>query len=111
MAHLCVNVCVFVVVAGGARVCVHVVCEGVPCEGAKCARTLFNTAHFVPSFFLFGCSTNKLMSQTEANYKITPWNPAYYGPSRAKSAARSLRRALLMPQVNTRSRYRCGKRT
>ena len=33
------------------------------------------------------------------------------GPSRAKSAPRSLRRALLMPQVNTGSRYRCGKRT
>ena len=33
------------------------------------------------------------------------------GPSRAKSASRSLRRALLMPQVNTGSLYRCGKRT
>ena len=30
------------------------------------------------------------------------------GPSRAKSAPRSLRRALLMPQVNTGSLYRCG---
>ena len=33
------------------------------------------------------------------------------GPSRAKSAPRSLRRALLMPQANPGSRYRCGKRT
>ena len=34
-----------------------------------------------------------------------------YGPSRVKSASRSLRRALLMPQANTGSIYRCGKRT
>ena len=33
------------------------------------------------------------------------------GPSRAKSAPRSLRRALLMPQVNPGSLYRCGKRS
>ena len=33
------------------------------------------------------------------------------GPSRAKSAPRSLRRALLMPQVNPGSLYRCGKGT
>ena len=33
------------------------------------------------------------------------------GPSRANFASRSLRRALLMPQVNTGSLYRCGKRT
>ena len=33
------------------------------------------------------------------------------GPSRAKSASRSLRRALLMPWVNAGSRYRRGKRT
>ena len=33
------------------------------------------------------------------------------GPSRAKSASRSLRRALLMPQANTGSIYRCGERT
>ena len=33
------------------------------------------------------------------------------GPSRAKSAPRSLRRALLTPQVNPGSLYRCGKRT
>ena len=34
------------------------------------------------------------------------------GPSRSKkSAPRSLQRALLMPQVNTGSLYRCGKRT
>ena len=32
------------------------------------------------------------------------------GPSRSKSASRSSRRALLMPQVNPGSRYRCGKR-
>ena len=31
------------------------------------------------------------------------------GPSRAKSASRSLRRALLMPQVNTGSLYRCSR--
>ena len=31
-------------------------------------------------------------------------------PSRAKSALRSLRRALLMPRVNPGSLYRCGKR-
>ena len=31
------------------------------------------------------------------------------GPSRAKSASRSLRRALLTPQVNTGSLYRCGR--
>ena len=31
------------------------------------------------------------------------------GPSREKIASRSLRRALLMPQVNTGSLYRCGK--
>ena len=36
---------------------------------------------------------------------------AQFGPSRAKSAPRSLRRALLMPQVITGSFYRCGKRT
>ena len=34
-----------------------------------------------------------------------------HGPSRAKSASRSLWRALLMPQVNPRSLYRRGKRT
>ena len=43
-----------------------------------------------------------------------PWRerapPHRRGPSRATSAPRSLRRALLMPQVNTGSRYRCGKR-
>ena len=33
------------------------------------------------------------------------------GPSRAKSVPRSLRRALLMPQDNTGSVIRCGKRT
>ena len=33
------------------------------------------------------------------------------GPSRAKSASHSLRRALLMPLANPGSRYRCGKRT
>ena len=33
------------------------------------------------------------------------------GPSRAKSASRSLRRALLTPQANPGSLYRCGKRT
>ena len=33
------------------------------------------------------------------------------GPSREKSAPRSLRRALLMPQVNPGSLNRCGKRT
>ena len=37
--------------------------------------------------------------------------PAFDGPSRAKSASRSLRRALLIPQVNTGSLYRCGNRT
>ena len=33
------------------------------------------------------------------------------GTSRAKVASRSLRRALLTPQVNPGSRYRCGERT
>ena len=33
------------------------------------------------------------------------------GPSRAKSAPRSLRCALLMPKVNPGSRYRCGRST
>ena len=33
------------------------------------------------------------------------------GARKPKPASRSLRRALLMPQVNTGSRYRCGKRT
>ena len=33
------------------------------------------------------------------------------GPCRAKSAPRSLRRALLMPQVHPGSLNRCGKRT
>ena len=33
------------------------------------------------------------------------------GPSRAESASRSLRRALLMPLVNPGSLYRSGKRT
>ena len=33
------------------------------------------------------------------------------GPSREKSASRSLRRALLTPQVNPGSLYRCAKRT
>ena len=33
------------------------------------------------------------------------------GPSRAKFASWSLRRALLMPQANPVSLYRCGKRT
>ena len=36
--------------------------------------------------------------------------PNDHGPSRAKSASCSLRRALLMPQVHPGSRYRCGKR-
>ena len=31
-----------------------------------------------------------------------------HGPSRAKSASRSLQHALLMPQVHTWSPYRCG---
>ena len=34
-----------------------------------------------------------------------------WGPSGATSAPRSLRRALLIPQVNPGSLYRCGKRT
>ena len=34
-----------------------------------------------------------------------------FGPSRAKTASRSLRRALLTPQVNTGSLYRCAKST
>ena len=33
------------------------------------------------------------------------------GPSRANYASRSLRRALLIPQVNPGSLYRCGKRS
>ena len=33
------------------------------------------------------------------------------GPSRAKSASRSLRRALLIPQANTGSLYRCAQST
>ena len=33
------------------------------------------------------------------------------GPSRAQSASRSLRRALLTPQASAGSRYRCGNRT
>ena len=33
------------------------------------------------------------------------------GPSRAKSASRSLQRALLTPQVNAGSRYRCSRST
>ena len=37
--------------------------------------------------------------------------PPTVGPSRAKSASRSARRALLTPQVNPGSRYRCGSRT
>ena len=37
--------------------------------------------------------------------------PPPEGPSRAKSASRSLRRALLTPQVNTGSRYRCRRST
>ena len=36
-------------------------------------------------------------------------NSGSIGPSREKSASRSLRRALLMPQVNAGSLYRCGK--
>ena len=40
-----------------------------------------------------------------------PPDVALRGPSRAKSALCSLRRALLMPQVNTGSLYRCDKRT
>ena len=38
-------------------------------------------------------------------------NFADHRPSRAKSASRSVRRALLTPQVNPGSRYRCGTRT
>ena len=37
--------------------------------------------------------------------------PCKFGPSRANPAPRSLRRALLVPQVNTGALYRCGKRT
>ena len=37
--------------------------------------------------------------------------PRFYGPPRRNPASRSLRRALLMPQVNTGSLYRRGKRT
>ena len=39
---------------------------------------------------------------------LQPFHDFPMGPSRAKSASRSLRRALLMPQVNPGSLYRCG---
>ena len=44
---------------------------------------------------------------------LSSWVEGYArrrGPSRAQPASRSLRRALLTPQVNPGSRYHCGKR-
>ena len=42
---------------------------------------------------------------------ILPLYTPSNGPSSRHSASRSVRRALLMPQVNAGSRYRCGKST
>ena len=56
---------------------------------------------------------------TDDSYRYNPWRAPGFAPvvdpcgqaRRAKSAPRSLRRALLMPQVNAGSLYRCGQRT
>ena len=47
-------------------------------------------------------------SHGAAPSRTSQWYSVDLGPSRAKSAPRSLRRVLLMPQVNPASRYRCG---
>ena len=53
----------------------------------------------------------------ESSWRCVYYDPnaanllSWAGPSRAKSAPRSLRSALLIPKVNTGSFYRCGKRT
>ena len=92
---------------------------------------LFNTPHAVaglPAQFTPGAAAAapaapaakaakaaKKAKAAPAPKKATPQvaeaTPAATGPSREKSASRSLRRALLMPLVNPGSRYRYGKRT
>ena len=57
-------------------------------------------------------NTLTALKRVSENFQsITAFQVSAYGPSRAKSASRSLRRALLTPQVNAGSLYRCGKRT
>ena len=63
--------------------------------------------------------TSKLPSWNASHEWCASWDCVGYsedsggdcGPSCPKNAPRSLRRALLMPQVNTGSRYRGGKGT
>ena len=62
--------------------------------------------------------TDDMMYVSEAAYKLPDHcrvnykpNASETGPPRANSAPRSLRRALLMPQVNPGSLYRRGERT
>ena len=59
----------------------------------------------IPMDFIFRCSGKFELLDRMLRKLVT------FGPSRAQSASLSLRRALLTPQVNPGSRYRCGKRT
>ena len=62
---------------------------------------------------LEGSTKKRLTRVDQMNYinKLEALILKMPGLSRAKSASRSLGRALLMPQVNPGSRYRCVKRT
>ena len=60
--------------------------------------------------FAWGTDELQPMSRHGKNWLFQ--GASIIGPSsRANSAPRSLRRALLTPQANTGSLYRCGKRT
>ena len=61
-----------------------------------------------------GALGNYTMAGTSKGYRYSTNATQYlypFGPSGAKSASCSVRRALLMPQIKTGSLYRCGKRT
>ena len=82
--------------------------------------------HMMPGFAAFGWHSNefKWVNQTgvgggSACASLSTGSLSFWsrlpcengGPSRAKSASRSVRRALLTSQIKAGSRYRCGKRT
>ena len=82
-----------------------------PCQGAPTSSLLGFLGTFKPKelFKILGMATGVAAyvsynaRQEKADASVT------IGPPRAQSAPRSLRRALLMPQVHPGSLYRCGK--
>ena len=68
---------------------------------------------FFPSSAGFFTRLKNIKWQDDYDHRVVRKTFAFVwlGASRAQSASRSLRRALLMPQVNPGSRYCCGKST